>query len=335
MKVKKIRLLKTFLWERKLLYLSYFILCGALALTFYLSGISFVSWLDGFCFSFLLLIIMTLYEFWRFTTHHQLLSEIKQQTDFHKYQLAILPKPKNTIEKDYYELFFQAIEQKERLYNEQTNLNQQLIDYYSMWSHQIKTPLAAMDLLVQAEPNPNPQMKAELFKMEEYLSMMLHYLKLNYVNDDLVLEVVDINQLAKKNIKKYATFFIQKNLSVNLTPFDLDVVTDEKWLNFIFEQVLFNAIKYTNTGEIAIFQEDNAIVIKDTGIGIMPEDLPRIFDKGYTGYNGRTHHKATGLGLYMSKTVAQKLNILLTVESIVAKGTSVRLIFQQTTYQPD
>ncbi|OJH00030.1 hypothetical protein RV18_GL000368 [Enterococcus termitis] len=313
------------------------LLCFLFFFTFYLWELPLEPFIDAVAFTFLFLFIVSVYYFLRYRRIHNELERIKKITNFHSSQFGLLPKKTySLLEKDYSELFLAAVKQKEQLELTNDERNNQLIDYYSLWSHQIKTPLAALDLLVQAQADPAPAMKAELFKIEEYLHMMLQYLRMNHVNNDLVLKTVDLNQLIRLTVKKYAAFFIQKNLTVSIEPVREGIVSDEKWLTFILEQILFNAIKYTpDQGKITIYYEGDSLVVKDSGIGILPEDLPRIFEQGYTGFNGREHQKATGLGLYMSDKIAQKIGLVLSVESEVAVGTKLFIHFPQEHFQTE
>ena len=153
--------------------------------------------------------------------------------------------------------------------------------------------------------------------------MALHYMKLEQISSYLRIKRYDFNELIQDVIKKQATFFIQKKLTLKIDPIDLQVLTDAKWLSFVLEQILSNALKYTKTGGIHIFVEDEVLYIEDTGIGIKQEDLPRLFEKGFTGYNGHEHQKATGLGLYMAKKVLNNLELDINIESQIDQGTQV------------
>ena len=199
-------------------------------------------------------------------------------------------------------------------------------DFFALWAHQIKTPIAALKLLFQDEEPSIGDCKRELFKIENYVSMALNYLRFEDMSGDLVLERCQLEPLIKQVVKKFSTIFIYQHLTVELKDLDKEILTDEKWFSFVLEQILSNALKYTKTGGIKIFARDNAgieIVIRDTGVGIKSEDLPRVFEKGYTGYNGRIDKKASGLGLYMCKGVCDKLGHKIRIESEVGRGTDV------------
>ncbi|SHN49669.1 hypothetical protein SAMN02745247_00344 [Butyrivibrio hungatei DSM 14810] len=212
-------------------------------------------------------------------------------------------------------------------------------DFFALWAHQIKTPIAALKLLLEDEEPDIGESKRELFKIENYVEMALNYLRFEGMSGDIVLGKTNLEPVVKQVVKKYSTIFIHKHLRVELEGLDIDILTDEKWLSFVLEQALSNALKYTKEGGIRIFtrkpqdaentSDDTEIVIRDTGIGISSEDLPRVFDKGYTGYNGRMDKKASGLGLYLCKGVCDKLGHKIRIESKVSKGTDVIITVYQ------
>ena len=206
-----------------------------------------------------------------------------------------------------------------------------LLDYYTLWVHQIKTPIAATRLLVAevSERELKRQLEQEIFKIDSYTNLVLQYLRLEIFHDDLVFKQVTIEDLVKEMVRKYAIFFIQKGLSVDLHDLDKTVVTDEKWLLVVIEQILSNSLKYTNSGGIEIYMEDQELCIKDTGIGIKNSDVLRVFERGFSGYNGRLTQQSSGLGLYLSKKISEELGHQIRIESEVGKGTTVRIKFAE------
>jgi signal transduction histidine kinase len=196
-------------------------------------------------------------------------------------------------------------------------------DYFVMWAHQIKTPIAAMHLLIDDENEP--EVKDQLFRIEEYVSIVMHYLKSDDVSQDFVLAEYELDPIIEEAVRHYSSIFIRKKLKLEYTHTDLKVVTDKKWLLFVIEQIISNALKYTKEGSITIACEGNDLIISDTGCGIAPEDLPRLFDKGYTGYNGRINEHASGLGLYLCHRVLQQLGHTIHIESKVGQGTDVTI----------
>ena len=206
-----------------------------------------------------------------------------------------------------------------------------LVDYYTLWVHQIKTPIAASKLLVRevADRQLKQQLEQEIFKIDSYTNLVLQYLRLESFHDDLVLKKENIENLVKEVIRKYAIFFIQKSLSINMHDLDRSIVTDKKWLLVVIEQILSNSLKYTNEGGIEIYMEDQELCIKDTGIGIKNSDVLRVFERGFSGYNGRLTQQSSGLGLYLSKKISEELGHQIRIESEVGKGTTVRIKFAE------
>ena len=147
--------------------------------------------------------------------------------------------------------------------------------------------------------------------------MVLGYLKIDGTSSDLLLQNYSLLDIVRQSVRKYAYMFIRKNIILELKEMNCTVLTDEKWLVFVIEQILSNALKYTSSGKISIYMEDTEeklLIIEDTGIGIAEEDLPRVFEKGFTGYNGRMDKKATGIGLYLCKKILDKLSHKITID---------------------
>lgn len=200
-------------------------------------------------------------------------------------------------------------------------------DYYLMWAHQIKTPIAAMRLLLNQTKESFP-LQEELLKIEQYVEMALHFQRLESMSSDLVLGACNAEKLVRSTVKKFSVLFINKGLSLSLGNLSGTILTDEKWMGVCLEQILSNSIKYTKKGSISIYfspEEPNILVIEDTGMGISSEDLPRIFERGFTGYNGRMDKKSTGIGLYLTKQILDRLGNSIRVESAEGRGTRVLL----------
>ena len=241
--------------------------------------------------------------------------------------LENLPSPKTLMEEDYTNLILNLNKEYKTYISKSDIAKSDMIDYYTMWVHQIKTPISAMKLLIQtSESEISSDLSSELFKIEQYVEMVLSYIRLGSNENDFVLKEYDLDNIIRQAVRKYAPLFIRKKINLDFQPTNYKVLTDEKWLVFVIEQLLSNAIKYTNKGKISIYSlENKKLVIEDTGIGISKEDIPRIFDKGFTGYNGRTDKKATGLGLYLCKKILDKLSHKIYIESEVGVKTKVIL----------
>ena len=239
--------------------------------------------------------------------------------------LENLPSPKTLMEEDYTNLILNLNKEYKTYISKSDIAKSDMIDYYTMWVHQIKTPISAMKLLIQTSDSEiSSDLSSELFKIEQYVEMVLSYIRLGSNENDFVIKEYDLDNIVRQAIRKYDPLFIRKKINLDFQPTTYKVLTDEKWLVFVIEQLLSNAIKYTNKGKISIYPlEDKKLVIEDTGIGISQEDIPRIFDKGFTGYNGRTDKKATGLGLYLCKNILDKLSHKISIESEVGVKTKV------------
>ncbi len=296
---------------------------GVSVLVFWLYGLpgeglvyTLVLWAAGFS-------VLGGVDFFRFRRCHRDLEKL------HKEILVTaenLPRPGCLIEEDYQSLL-RLLESTLR--ERQAQADQAMADqlaYYTLWVHQIKTPIAAMDLLLQ-QGERGPAAQAELFKISQYVDMALQYVRLDGTTRDLHLSQVSLDQVIRQVVRKYAKLFILKKIRLDFRETGLTVLSDEKWLAFLLEQLLSNALKYTpEGGQVAIFGEPREIlVIADTGIGIAPEDLPRVFERGFTGQNGRLDKKATGIGLYLCRRVTELLGHTLSITSAPGKGTQVRV----------
>jgi len=274
----------------------------------------------------LFLIALGAIRFRQFCRKHQALEAIRGQ-------IAVpdvpLPEASNLIEQDYQELIRLLDRERSTIVYEKDRAYQEMTEYHTIWTHQIKTPIAAMRLLLQSDGTPDKnELSEQLFRIEQYTEMVLQYIRLGSTSTDFVFRTVSLDECVKQAVRKYAPSFIRKQIKLNYEPLGASVLTDEKWLVFVIEQVLSNALKYTHQGEISIYMHPsrpNMLVIEDTGIGIDPTDLPRVFEHGYTGFTGRADKKSTGIGLYLCKRIMDKLSHTIEIESEAGKGTKVIL----------
>ncbi|MCI9001392.1 MAG: HAMP domain-containing histidine kinase [Oscillibacter sp.] len=260
-------------------------------------------------------------DYVQFLHRHRELARLLAQV---KETVLPLPPPRGLLEEDYQTLLQALASDRNALAMENRNRLQDMTDYYTLWAHQIKTPIAAMRLLLQEEPRP--ELEGELLKIEQCVEMVLGYLRLGSSSTDYVLRNCDLDKLLRQSIRKYARLFILKKIALDFQETGRQVLTDEKWLAFVFEQLLSNALKYTPSGgRIRVYGDGDTLVIADTGIGIQPEDLPRFFENGFTGFNGREDKKSTGIGLYLCRQVLDRLNHSISIASRPGEGTLVRL----------
>ncbi|MGN0577399.1 MAG: sensor histidine kinase [Ruminiclostridium sp.] len=241
-----------------------------------------------------------------------------------------LPLPQKGIQEDYDALVRLLFDRLKSAENENAARLSDMTDYYTMWVHQIKTPIAAMQLILREGDSPEyRELTENLRRIEQYADMVLCYLRLDSDSTDFVFKEYVLDDIIRQAVRKFSSQFIRKPLKLIYEPIGKTVVTDEKWLLFVIEQVISNAVKYTPSGEIEIYFENPlTLCIMDTGIGIAAEDIPRIFEKGYTGCNGRLDKKASGIGLYLCKRICRKLGHDITAES-GEKGTTIRISLEQ------
>ncbi|MEY8435328.1 sensor histidine kinase [Streptococcus hyointestinalis] len=210
-----------------------------------------------------------------------------------------------------------------------TSQKHNLESLIKMWAHQMKVPLSAISLMAQTGQLTPEETKRQVLRLENYLDTLLNYVKFNQHQDDFRFEKVSARKVVAEVVKKYRTACLAKNLSVTITG-DTTFKTDRKWLSFALSQIFDNAVKYShNNAQIRIAITETQVTISDDGIGILEEDLPRLFDEGFTGFNGHEHQKATGLGLYMTKQVLDKLDFSIKVTSRISKGTDVTISSKQ------
>ena len=261
--------------------------------------------------------------FRRFRSRHR---ELRRLLDRAEEPVLPLPPASDLLEEDYQALLTAVATHRTRLLARSRDKLEDMTDYYTLWAHQIKTPMAAAGLLLQEDPPPREQLEAELLKIGQYVDMVLGYLRLDSDSTDYVFCDTDLDALIRQALRKFARLFILKHITLDFQETGRTVLTDGKWLSFVVEQVLSNALKYTPSGgTVRIYGDGETLVIADSGIGIREEDLPRIFEKGFTGYNGRSGRKSTGIGLYLCRRVTEKLGHGLTIVSRPGQGTIARL----------
>lgn len=238
-----------------------------------------------------------------------------------------LSDPQNIEELDYQEMIKTLGRKLETVTREYSEGDREALDYYTNWVHQIKTPIAVMKLKLSEDTPENRALLSEVFRIEEYVDMVLQYIRLGSASNDLLIKEYSIDAIIKDVVRKYASQFVEKKIKLEYQPSDVLVITDKKWLTCILEQFVSNAIKYTNAGSVTIRVTEESISVSDTGIGIAKEDIPRIFEKGYTGLNGRIGEKSSGLGLYLAKKAADLISVKLHVDSESQKGSTFSCYF--------
>lgn len=270
-----------------------------------------------------------------------------------KNEEVVLPEGKDAYEELYQEMIEDLDLQRREEAASYARNQSEMREYYAMWVHQIKTPIAAMRLLQQVQRNRleegdvitsgaeetdslqvQAELEKELFDIEQYVNMALQYQRVNTPGNDYVLEKLRLDDIVREVIHKYAGLMVRAHIPLQYEGTDVMVTTDAKWVAFALEQILSNAIKYSRAGQQIVIEtvpEENVDYLKiaDHGIGIRAEDLSRVFEKGYTGYNGHADKKSTGIGLYLCRLVLTKLGHTIRMESVQGEGTTVWIGFQK------
>ena len=325
-------MISTYLKKNRKPILFYLLFLGVFYLVLYLYGVRADALGYAVFLSLVTFIVLGLFDLWRYQARIKTIGEAFRNMP---YELGSLPAPLDIPEEKYQEEVRMLGERLVLQENDSRRSRQEMLDFYSLWAHQIKTPLAAMYLLLQSEEAREDkdakifqEMRMELFKTGQYVDMVLSYLRAEDMSSDLLLKEYSLDEIVRQAVRKYSAMFILKKIRLEYEPCKEMVLTDEKWLLFVLEQLLSNALKYTEKGFIRIRMEQGSpavLLIEDSGIGIQAEDLPRVFEKGFTGYNGRQDKKSTGIGLYLCRMICEKLNHTVTITSNPGKGTAVRL----------
>ena len=318
-------ILKSYLKKNIKVYILFVVFIAIFFIMFYLYNLPLEALIYTGSFCFLASLIASFSDFVNYRESYKKLKFLEENI---LNDLEDLPKSLD-IRIDYYHKIIEKLyEELEKLTQENRQKNTDMVDYYSMWVHQIKTPIAAMNFLLDNEEVDQKILQQELFKIERYVEMVLTYIRLDSISSDYVITKINLDEVVKDSVKKYATIFINKKIKLNYVSHETMVISDKKWLSFAFEQILGNSVKYSSAGgEITIETCENKLVIEDNGIGIKEEDLPRIFEKGFTGFNGRYEKKSSGLGLYLCKKTLDKLGHHIEISSKVGEGTRIEITF--------
>ena len=281
-----------------------------------------------------LLLVWLAVDYRRFAVRLRLLRRLEQEITLSTEQL---PEPDGALEAQYQALV-RALDADRRAQLTRSQQGyQELVEYYTVWAHQIKTPIAAMRLTLQGEDTPAARrLMTELGRVEQYVDMALTYLRLEEGGSDYVIRTCAVDDVVRAAVRRFAGEFIDRRIALDYTPVEWETVTDGKWLTFVVEQLLSNALKYTGQdGTIRIYREGDDLCIRDSGMGIAPEDLPRVFDMGYTGQNGRLDRRSSGIGLYLCRRICRNLRHEIRIESVPGVGTTVYLTLGRGDFLPE
>ncbi len=207
-------------------------------------------------------------------------------------------------------------------------------EYIETWVHEIKTPIASSKLIIENNNNEvTKKIDTQIDKVENFVEQVLYYSKSDNVEKDYIIKELNLKDVVTNTVKRNYRDFISKNIKLELEDIDNIIYSDQKWVEFILNQVISNAIKYSKTKDAKVHISskniENAVIltIKDNGVGICEKDINRVFEKGFTGENGRIFGKSTGIGLYLCDKLCNKLGLVLAIESDLNIGTVVRIKF--------
>lgn len=291
-KEKNCYILRNYLKQKRLLMIMFLCFVGIFAFIFslYELEIEAVLYAAGLCmlFSFVIFPVDFLFYLKKHQKYVNALPNISLM-------LEELPAPDTLIEKDLQDMLHEIKALLDTTLKNWQMQQSDSMDYYTTWVHQIKTPISVMKMTLEGEDTQeHKELLVELFRIQQYVEMVLSYLRLGSESTDYVFKQCDLDSIIRRAIHNYAPQFIHRKIKLNYTPVSMQVLTDEKWLLFMIEQIFSNSIKYTQKGSVTItVTQDKILKIADTGIGIAADDLPRIFEKGFTGYNGRFDKKST------------------------------------------
>ncbi|MCX7885074.1 MAG: sensor histidine kinase [Caloramator sp.] len=329
---------KEFLYDKIYTFIFYFVTMLFISLVFFLDGtlqvnISNILYINAVCFVFFL--IYLLWEYFLINKHYSLIKDIiynEKEDIIHR-----LPKPNTNVQYIYNELLKKIYEEQMLKIENLYNLKKENQEFITSWVHEIKTPISVCRLIIENSiENPSEDIlysiEEEINKIDNYVEQALYYSKSDDFSKDYFIKEISLLSILKEIIKKHSKTFISKGISVELPDNSMEVLTDKKWLIFIINQIISNSLKYTpKGGKIKIFLEKNEkekrLIIIDNGIGIKNEDIGRVFDRGFTGHNGRENYKSTGMGLYLAKKLCEKLGHKISIESKYGEYTKVTIHF--------
>lgn len=264
-----------------------------------------------------IIIVHSLFDYYKYKNKHELLNKsLYEEVDC-------------LFDEDYQKIINELEDKIRQLETNNHKVKKEMSDYYSLWIHQIKTPISAMQLTLENEDSPlSRKLMLELQHIEQYVDMVLTYQKIGD-GSDYVFEENDLDVMVKDTIRYLRLEFIERKISLKYEPIDRTIITDKKWFKFVLKQLISNALKYTRKGSIEIYLEDNFLCIKDDGIGIKESDLKRIFEKGYTGNNGHDNKNSSGIGLYLCTNIISNLGLKLSATSSVGIGSIFKIDLRQ------
>lgn len=305
-----------------------------ISIVMYFSNISFVIIFLVFFIWFFPLSTYILIEYMKYRKYFSNINNILESLD-KKYLLPeVLQEPNFMVGENINDILKELSRDMHEQVKHYRNIQEEYREYIEMWVHEIKTPIASSKLLIENNTNEvTRKIDTQMDRIENYVEQVLYYSRSDEVGKDYIIKKVELSKLVKDVIKRNQRDFISKRISLQLGDLDEIIYSDTKWVEFILNQIIGNAIKYSKgkDDKIEIYSKkiSSAVIltIKDHGVGIIERDLNRVFEKGFTGENGRKFGKSTGIGLYLCKKLTDKLGLGLQVQSEENVGTEISIIF--------
>ncbi|MGT2771313.1 sensor histidine kinase [Streptococcus marimammalium] len=309
-------MIKDFLKEYFVWFTLYLLIVVTFLITFFLYRLPIDYFITSLLFIGTLLIIISI---WQFSNYYQKRKELSTNILLEKDSLLNSP-----LEKAFLKHYFTLEKEQFEILSQYRQREKDLQNLIKMWSHQMKVPLSAISLMTQTNQLKPQDINRQLLSLDNYVDTLINYLKFYHHQTDFRFERIHLKEVVIEIVKKYRLLFLHKDIDIEIIG-DWEIKSDRKWLTFAVTQLIDNALKYTKKGGKITIKMANSLIIEDTGIGILKEDIPRLFEEGFTGYNGRKYQKATGLGLYMTKRILDDLKINIAIISVIDKGTKVIL----------
>lgn len=319
-----------YIYDKKYFMLFYIIIMTLVSSIIFLDPtvkvhVSNILYLNLLCF-----VVLIVYLISSFVYHIRRLDELKNDVE-----VGNIPFPHTYLQKEYYNIIYNILEEKQNVVIEYLNKKKEHADYTNSWVHEVKTPIATLRLLLEfydIEKEVKNSIEEEIDSIDNYIEQALYFSRIDDFAKDYLISDYNLDELVKSVVKINKKVFISKNINIFIDNLNFNVKTDAKWLTYILNQIVANSLKYTGeNGLIKIYGKSTSegidLVIEDDGIGIIPEDLSRIFEKSFTGQNGRLNKKSTGLGLYMAKKLCEKLGHSISAESEIDKYTKITILF--------
>ncbi|MBU3130310.1 sensor histidine kinase [Clostridium tagluense] len=329
---------RNFLRDRIFLILFYFILMIFISSVVYFNNVVKIS-IENIAYinivGFIMFILYLIFEYIKNKRYYDVIKYIIENQE--ENIINSLPKSLNYEQKLYGELLMKVNEEFNLKINELYEAKKENVDFINSWVHEIKTPISACRLVIEnsvykSKEETLSNLEDEIDHIENYVEQALYYSRLDSFSKDYLINEINMHSLIMGVVKKHAKEFIGKKIKIEINDLEFTIDSDKKWLFFILDQILSNSLKYTGSNGLIKISgilnlSGKQLIIEDNGIGIKAEDIQRVFDKGFTGYNGREDFKATGMGLYLSKSLSTKLGHHITIESKPFEFTRVTVHF--------